>query len=371
VALTRGHQRLSLTFLHPDAARPCDHGPGDDSRELAFCFHSASLVQEGFDAHDGRFDQPTGALEPVHGLIAGDATALQICEVIGKLRCLKGRFGIRFVDTSLPLQNATANLPPGTLETIRFCWTETNARMPSTRELLRNGLPPDSLDRTFYAPSCQALWPFRGRDSRAVPEPGRYPASRYPYSDRLAQTLAGVPMSREMLFLMYEAATNREPLDLDAMFAADLGHWQQQDAQSDIRLAAIIAAHFRSERLFISPDRVGPALLREMVWQVLDDPMVRDVAAPEVVLGELDAVLDGFTGRREEIPVHPRVAGHFGLSWWSSDMKYRWMNNLLSQQDYIGRRQTRSPTSKFRSGSSRRFDVSTCSTPAGILPRPR
>jgi hypothetical protein len=87
--------------------------------------------------------------------------------------------------------------------------------------------------------------------------------------------------------------------------------------------------------MFMSPDRVGPVLLREMVLQILSDKLVQDMAPPELVAIELDALLDGFTGRREELPVHPRVAAHFGLSWWSPDMKYRWMNNLLSHQDYV------------------------------------
>jgi hypothetical protein len=327
-ALTRGEQRLSLTFLHPDAARPSDYGMDEDSRDLAFCFHSAGLVPEGFEA-------APSVLEAVHGLIAGGATAQQICSVIGKLRCLQGRWGVRFVDTAQQLQDATADLPPGALETSRFVWTETNTGKRATRGGMLSLLPYDCRRRTFYAPTCQALWPFHGRDSRAVPEPGRYPASRYPYGDRLAQALAGVQLGDDLLFLMYEAATNKEPLDPDALFAAEVAGWQRADAQSDVRLAAFIEARFRSDRLFLSPDRVGPVVLREMVLQVLDDPMVRDVAGPEVMVRELDTVLEGFTGRREEVPVHPRVARHFGLSWWSPDMKYRWMNNLMSHRDYI------------------------------------
>jgi hypothetical protein len=302
---------------------------------LAFCFHSASLAQEGSDDAAGRPGQPASGLDFIHGLIAGDATALQIYEVIGRLPCLKRRLAVHFVDLSQPLPQATANLSPGIFETIRFCWTEMNAGTPATAGPFRVGLPPDCVRRNFYAPACQTLWPFQHRDNRAVPEPGLYPSSRYPYGDRLAQTLTGLDLTSDLLYLMYEAATNQEPLDLDAMFADDLHRWQRQDDRSDLRLADFIARRFQPDRLFISPDRIGPALLREMVWQILVDPLLRNIAAPEVVLRELDAVLDGFAGRREEIPVHPRIARHFGFSWWSPDMKYRWMNNLLPHQDYI------------------------------------
>jgi hypothetical protein len=178
-------------------------------------------------------------------------------------------------------------------------------------------LPPGCIERTFYAPTCQSLWPFQGRDNRAVPEPSLYPASRYPHGDRVAQTLAGVGMGEDVLYLMYEAATNTDPVDLDALFAVDRDLWRRQDEQSGITLAPFITAHFRTERMFISPDRIGPALLRQMVWQILHDPLVHDIVGPEVGTAELDALLEGHTGRREELPVHPRVARHFALSWWS------------------------------------------------------
>ena len=79
--LTRGATCLNLTLLHPDAARPCDHGRPGDSRVLALCFSSAALVDAG--AAD------TGAAHAaVHGIIAGGETARWIAEVIGKLPCV-------------------------------------------------------------------------------------------------------------------------------------------------------------------------------------------------------------------------------------------------------------------------------------------
>ena len=50
---------------------------------------------------------------------------------------------------------------------------------------------------------------------------------------------------------------------------------------------------------------------------------------------ELDALLDGYAGWQEELPVHKRVADHFALSWWSPDMTYRWMNNARTHRDYV------------------------------------
>lgn len=333
--LTSGVQGLELTLIHPDAARPRDHLPVDDSRRLALCFHSASLEQAGADnARTSSVANPA-TLEPVHGVIAGDGTARRISEIISKLPCLKGRFGIRFLDLSLPLDRAAERLPPETLETMRFCWIQLNAGTPETRDPLRQILGTDCVLRTFYAPIIHSFWPFQGPDRRAVREPGRYDPSRYPYGDRLAQALATMSLPDDVTYLMYEMSATQEVLDFQEIYANDLRRWRAEGRKSDLQLANFIEDHLSSSRLFIAPNRVAPALLREMVDQVLDDVLLRDLATPETLRVELDALLDGYTGWQEEVPVHKRVADQFNLAWWSPDMKYRWENNLRTYREYI------------------------------------
>ncbi|MGD0107008.1 MAG: hypothetical protein ABSC06_23660 [Rhodopila sp.] len=335
VGLTSGAERLGLTLIHPDATRPRDHVPIEDSRRLAVCFHSAHLAQA--DADGPRLSSaPAGTgLEPVHGIIAGGRVAMRLCQVIAKLPCLKGRFGMRFLDLSQGLAKAAATLPPETLDTMQVCWTELNAGSPGARESLRLRSAAGCAMRTFYTPIIRSLWPFQGPDGRAAPEPGRYHPSRYPYGDRLAQALAGMNMPDDVLYLMYEMSAEQEPLELDEMFANDLRRWRAEGKKSNMALADFIERHISSSRVFVAPDREGPVLLREMVEQVLDDGLVRDVVSSEVVAAELDALLDGYVGGHEEVPVHKRVAGHFNLSWWSQDMKYRWANNQRTHRDYI------------------------------------
>jgi hypothetical protein len=331
--VTGGADRLALTLIHPDAVRPRDHQPVDDSRRLALCFHSASLEQPG--SGDGRTALHAAGLEPVHGVIAGDGTALRICEVIGKLPSLKGQLGLRFLDLSQPLDQAAARLPPETLETMQFCWMQLNAGTADMRDVFRERLPSGCTLRTFYAPIANALWPFQGPDRRAVPEPGRYMPSRYPYGDRLAQAFATMSLPDDVVYLMYEMSAEQEPLDFDELFANDLRRWRAEGRKTDMQLANFIEQRISSDRLFIAPNKVGPALLREMVNQILDESWVRDIAGPEALAAELDALLDGYAGWQLEVPVHKRVAGHFNLAWWSPDMKYRWMNNLRSYREHI------------------------------------
>jgi Polysaccharide biosynthesis enzyme WcbI len=335
VELTAGVTHLELTLIHPDAVQPRDHLPVDDSRRLALCFHSASLARQWSEGSDPSSVSDRVSLEPVHGVIAGGPTARRICEIISKLPALKGRFGMRFLDLSRPLEETTDRLPPETVDTVQFCWLELNASFPEPRDQLRRRLPAACAVRTFYSPIIRSLWPFQGPDSRAVVEPGRYQPSRYPYGDRLTHALSAISLPDDVLYTMYEMSAEQELLDLDEIFADDLRRWRAEGRKTDMQLADFIERHISASRVFIAANRVGPPLMREMVDQVLDDGLVRDVATPETLSRQLDALLEGYLGGQEEIPINKRVAEHFNLSWWSPDMTYRWMNNLRTHRDHI------------------------------------
>ncbi len=72
-----------------------------------------------------------------------------------------------------------------------------------------------------------------------------------------------------------------------------------------------------------------------MLNQILDDSRLRDIASPATLSAEVDALLDGFAGLQQEVPVHKRIASHFGLAWWSPDMTYRCANNRRTHREYI------------------------------------
>lgn len=330
-ALTRGRKAVTLRLRHPDAARPSDHTDSNDRRLLALCFHSATLAVSGSSA--GRPGE--AAMEPVHGLIAGDGVARRIAEIIGKLPCLSGRMGIRYLPFGRPLNDALALMPSGTTETASFCWLEESAGTPAIRDPLRARLPPSCRIATFHTPVSRALWPFLAQDPRAVAEPGLYGPARYTFGDRLALPLAAMNMPDDVVYLMYEMSAESDPVDLRALFHADLERWRAQEAGDGIRLADYIEGRIHTERVFISPSLPGPALLREMVTQVLAHPAVRDAVPMAQCSMELGRLLDGFVGWQEELPVYKRVANHFGLSWWSADLKYCWMNNYRTYREYI------------------------------------
>lgn len=326
IEVTRNAKSVRLTLLHPDAARPCDHGVSNDNRLLALCFSSAALVKEGGG------DLAAGHAA-VHGIIAGGITAGRIAEVAGKLPSLQGRLVAGFVDLSSP---ATAKAPwREESDPIRFCWLETSAGIQATQEAVINRLPEGCTLRTFYTPACQALWPFEAHDERSRPEPPFYRPSRYPHGDRHAIALAGMNMPDEVLNVMYEMSADQDAIDLDALFADDLRRWQAFDRKTDIKLAGFIESRFASSRLFMSPKLAGPDLFRAMVDRIIFDLPGVDVADPNALSAELDFLLDGYAGVGNELPVYRRVADHFKLSWWSPGMKYRWQNNLRTYREHV------------------------------------
>jgi hypothetical protein len=332
--MTRGKDRLALRLLHPDAARPFDHLRLNDRRRLALCFHSGTFAAVRPGGHQGGRNAASAPLEPAFAVFAGDATAMRLSEIVGRLPSLVGRLGVRFIDLSVPLDDSLGRLPEGALDRPGLCWIEMNAGTPATRDLLPNRLPARWTAARFRTPTARALWPFLGNDPRAVPEPGRYLSARYPFGDRLAMPLASMNMPDDVVYLMYEMSAEQEPIDLEDLFASDLHRWRNGDAKSDMRLADFMERTIGTNRLFISPRLPGPDLIREMARQALDQPLIRDLARPGTVFGELDALMDGYVGWQEELPVHGRVARHFGLSWWSPDLKYRWMNNARTYREY-------------------------------------
>jgi hypothetical protein len=255
--------------------------------------------------------------------------------MISKLPSLKGKFGVRFLNVSEDLEAAARRLPDGALDTAQFCWLELNAGTPDRRDAIRNRLPPACTLRTYYAPIINALWPFKTLDQRAVAEPGRYIPSRYPYGDRIALSLTTMNLPDDVLYLTYDMAANADQTDLDEVFGDDMRRWRAEGRKSDLQLANFIEDHLSEMRLFAAPNRPGPALMREIVAQILDDIFVRDIAGSDTILAELDELLEGYRGWREELPVHSRIAKHFKLSWWSPDMTYRWFNNRNTHRDYI------------------------------------
>jgi len=328
--LTRGRRDILLTLRHPDAIRPCDAGDSRDTRELAICFHSGGLLGS---------TGPGGAAivsgDLCTGIMAGGADVASLVDIVNKLPSARGRVEVSFIDTRRPLDSGSRE----DARRARFCWIQSNMGLGGVRDSLRGALAPDCLVRDFAIPTARALWPFLGpmpgTDTRAIPEPGRYAPARYRYPDRIAAGFAAYNLTDDVVALLYENAVREQMPDLDALLAADIAEWRMLDQRNTLGIGGFASNQFTSERLFLAPMVPGPALLREIAKRLVASPPIVEALDPAVAAVEIDALMEGFGGRREELPVHPSVAAHFNLAWWSADLRYRWHGSRRTGTEYI------------------------------------
>ena len=330
VHLTVGRDHIDLTLVHPDAMRPRDFLDSQDSRWLALCFHSADLVHEDAGATPGT--APHADL-PV-GIVAGNYTALQLARLAAALPSLRGHIGVHYIDTDQSHLDTAHTRPPSAVESARLCWLQVDTgRRPHVAALLA-ALPRDCEIRRFGVPELTAFWPFLSTDPRAVREPGRYIPARYRFGDRIAAGLTRYAMADDLLYTIYEGMTEKEMPNLDALLAVDVMNWKRLDARCDVKLAPYLEQAVRTERPFAAPTIPGGDLIRALATRLLDTPVLHAQAPQADVLAELGTLMEGYIGRREELPIHPLVGRHFQPAWWAPAQTYRWFGNRFSFKDY-------------------------------------
>jgi hypothetical protein len=182
---------------------------------------------------------------------------------------------------------------------------------PAERAALPRGCPVLRLPR----PALTALWPLAG-ETAAEREAN-------PFHDRLAVQLRQADAAPAALMAAYASARITELADLDAMLEEDFARLAAREQGCDLRLMAVVAAQFRTARLFHSASLPAPALLAVLLAQALAHPALRRLpampldAALQAALPAMAAAVAG-----DQAPVHPGVAAHFGLAWWRPDLAY-------------------------------------------------
>ena len=272
---------------------------------------------------------------PVRIVVCGFHLANQIATILARLPPMRERISVQRVDPAGDIDSIRSRLPERWLETADLFLEESQVGNAETRRELRAAVPAGCAVRSFSTPNMRAMWPFFGPDSRLVPEPPAYNGGRYPHTDPFAARLAGMDLTDDALFDTYMEMTEAATVDLDRLLAADVARWQAEDRKHDVQLAAFLEAGFRATRLFTTPYERGAGVLRAITLQLFATPVLQDSFDSGTLRTALDRLMQGWLASRQELPVHPRVARHFGLEWWSPDLRYRMLGNRFTFRDYI------------------------------------
>ena len=187
----------------------------------------------------------------------------------------------------------------------------------------REYLPAGALTVRFPSMDFNALWPFNRVNPYNVPEPPDFPFGRFPYGDQIIVSLIDKGLSADAVLTLYINNWHDYAPDLDRLYKLEAGRLAARDAHCEIKMGRYITENFRRRRLFWTVNHPTSALMGELIVQLAnvalsnaqvvkhsDIDAVRGVYFPSDPLGAIN------------VPVHPRVAQHFGLRWYNPGERY-------------------------------------------------
>ena len=190
---------------------------------------------------------------------------------------------------------------------------------PAYRDLLAripSAVPRISLPYPVFLP----LWPFHCADPRNERVNGRLSRHtltpiHYPYGDAsvLSWLRQGRPKDeviRRCLAFDWAAET-----DLDGLLIKMINIQRATEAGTDVKIMDYVEEFFRSRRLFLTMNHFGNDLAIYVVDQILE--MLGLHRLPAYVYTSVDQLLT------PEVPIHPGIIDHFGLTFVRKDHRYR------------------------------------------------
>lgn len=242
------------------------------------------------------------------------AIALQAIPAIGD------RFDVHYVYSFDHPVSGRATLDP---EVLARCAVLLEQRGAWDRFPWRDGLPPAAQVATFPVLTMDALWPLTTfADPRNVPDLPDYPYGRFPYGDRMICQWLGSGVSREETLQRYLTASLHQSEDLPRVMELAQVRLAMTDEQCDVAMADAVLPRLAHEPLFFTCNHPRPALLATLVGRILDRArLIRD--GHDAVARLVRALFDERRPNANiQVPIHPDVAGTYGLSWYRRDLRY-------------------------------------------------
>jgi tetratricopeptide (TPR) repeat protein len=183
--------------------------------------------------------------------------------------------------------------------------------------------------------NCNFLWPFayEAHPSNHLAEftaTGPYPIQLGDaYLNRLMRD--GVPAE--------EAASRYLDLDinqkvrLDRRFEMNLALQRQRDEKTGFAVAELMERHFREEPIFLTPDHPNVRIFLHVAGRCF-----AQLGVPAHLIARLPHIIRRSPFPQEALPVHPRLAAHFGLVWANEATRYQfWLDGDFTFAEFITR----------------------------------
>ena len=170
--------------------------------------------------------------------------------------------------------------------------------------------------------SCSFLWPFAGQAHPNNPHPPNLDVGPYgaEISDSYLNRLIKRGINPDAAVEEYTNLDINALVNLDRLYELTIEKQAARDELTGFRIAELIRAHFRDEALFLTPYQPNVRLAIALATQFFQKMGVdaADISRMQHAT-QMTLIL------KEELPVHPAVARHFGLKWAAEDRQYRFL----------------------------------------------
>ena len=184
--------------------------------------------------------------------------------------------------------------------------------------------------------NCNFLWPFAYEAHPLNDSRLEYIASGF-YPVQLGDAYLNRLIREEVP--AEEAASRYLDLDIDQKVRLDrrlemnLALQRRRDEACGFAVAGLMERHFREEPIFLTPDHPN----RRIFLHVTQRCFAR-LGVPEHLLARLPHLIRRSPFPQEALPVHPRLAAHFGLAWAKPETRYQfWLDGDFTFAAFIAR----------------------------------
>ncbi|MEA1649029.1 WcbI family polysaccharide biosynthesis putative acetyltransferase [Nitrospirillum sp. BR 11164] len=198
----------------------------------------------------------------------------------------------------------------------------------------RDRLPADCRTIRFPPLDTNLLWPFNFVDTRNKPEPPEFPFGRYPYGDRIVVELLREGLSGDALWDAYQTRSVERMPNLERLIDLETTRLDERDARCDITMRPVIEEHFRTRRLFLTPNHPAWFLLGNLYGLLIEAILGDGVDRREACLNHFERWQPW---SNETLPIHPEVARRLGLNWYDAQEKVSFSGRELTFEEYMMR----------------------------------